>query len=245
MFRKYKTVLPISVFGILLFGGCATYQPIPLTGQAVAGRLSEPDMKDICIKASHIKHPILKPIEFNIRDGLSPDEAAVLAVLANPRLRAIRDRQAMANAQLLQAGLLPNPQLSYSMDFPTGGSTDGTVNAFGLGLDWDISSLISHRQEIEAAKAHTDSVNLEIAWQEWQVAEAAKLHVYRLAIAKKRVALAKQIKAERREDFTAVTNAVNMGERKALDLSASNNALEEAKLVLLEAYDTGHRKFSK
>ncbi len=230
------------VLTAIALSGCASYQPMPLTDQAVAERLSGPDMKDIRIKASQIKHPILKSIEFNDRDGLSPDEAAILAVLVNPRLRAIRDGQAIANSQLIQAKLLPNPQLSYSMDFPTGGNTDGTVNAFGLGLDWDVSSLIAHQQRIDTAKAHTDSVNLEIAWQEWQVAEAAKLGIYRLVIAKKRLVLAKQIKAEREKALKATTNAVEIGERNSLDLSVSNNAVEQAKLILLKASDKEHQE---
>jgi|GEM_PF-5916531 len=44
----------------------------------------------------------------NIDDGLSPDEAAILAVLANPGLKAVRNGNMVAHAQLIQAKLLPN-----------------------------------------------------------------------------------------------------------------------------------------
>ena len=67
------------------------------------------------MQAKEIKHPLLKPIDFDIRNGLSPDEAAVLAVIANPKLRASRDERQLAAAQLLQAGILPNPQFSYAL----------------------------------------------------------------------------------------------------------------------------------
>jgi len=220
------------VLTAMVLSGCANYQPMPLTLQTIAGSLIGPDMKDICVRAKEIKRPILKPIEFNECDGLSADEAAVLAVLANPRLRAIRDQRAIASAQLLQAGLLPNPQLSYGMDFPTGGETAGTVNAFGVGLDWDIGYLIAHQAKVDAAGARVSSVNLEIAWQEWQVAEAAKLHVYRLLIAEKLLALAKQVEEKRRQARDIITNTVKLGEKTALDLSTANNAWQQARLAI-------------
>ncbi len=238
MSRYMLWVILVAVF----LSGCATYRPIPLTRQAVAGRLIGPDMKNIRIRAKEIKHPILKSIEFNDSDGLSPDEAAVLAVLANPRLRAIRDRQNIANAQLLQAGLLPNPRLSYGMDFPTGGETDETVNAFGVGLNWDIGSLITHQAKVYAAQASAGSVNLEIAWQEWQVAEAAKLHVYRLLIAEKLLALAKKIESERRQTRSIITNAVKLSEKTALDLSTANNAWRQARLAVAAAEQQRQRE---
>ena len=91
-------------------------------------------MDTVRVQAKEIKHPLLKPIDFDIRNGLSPDEAAVLAVIANTKLRAVRDQRQLAAAQLLQAGILPNPQFSYSLAPPTGGATQGTVNAFNFGL---------------------------------------------------------------------------------------------------------------
>ena len=199
-------------------------------------------MADVRVGAKEIRPPILKPVEFNDRDGLSPDEAAVLAVLANPRLRVLRNQRAVAGAQLLQAGLLPNPRLSYGMDFPTGGETAGTVNAFGTGLDWDIGSIITHQTRVDSAQAHADSVNLEIAWQEWQVAQAAKLHVYRLVIAEKQLALAKEVEAERGQARSIITDAVRLGEKTALDLSTANNAWRQARLAVQNALQRRQRE---
>lgn len=228
MSRYMLWVILVAVF----LSGCATYRPLPLTRQAVAGRLIGPDMKNIRIRAKEIKHPILKSIEFNDSDGLSPDEAAVLAVLANPRLRAIRDRQNIANAQLLQAGLLPNPRLSYSMDFPTGGETTGTVNAFGVGLDWDVDSLITRGARMDAAQAHAGSVNLEIAWQEWQVAEAAKTAVYRLIVSDKQVQLAARILQRVKDNLNLIHKAVEARQLTELELAAAQTAYNQARTTL-------------
>jgi outer membrane protein TolC len=128
--------------------------------------------------ASHIKHPLLKPVIFDLSDGLSPDEAAVLAVLQNKDLRLAWAKAGIADAQLLQAGLLPNPRLAYNIADTTGGLDKGKVMGYGLSLDWEITALLTQRNKIAVSRADQQSVNLQIAWQEWQVAQAAKLACY-------------------------------------------------------------------
>jgi hypothetical protein len=153
------------VYACLLFlaQACAMYKAIPLDEAAIANSLTPPDMEVVRIKAKELHHPILKPIDFDIRNGLSADQAAILAVVANPKLRAVRDQRHLADAQLLQAGVLPNPQLGYGLDFPTGGATEGTINAYNFGLSWDITALISRNAKMAAAKADAASVDLDIA----------------------------------------------------------------------------------
>lgn len=216
------TVLPI------VFCGCATYHKLPLNQKIVSERLEPPSPGAIRIKAKSIKHPILKPVEFNIRDGLSPDEAAILAVIANPSLRAIRDQRGIAAAQLLQAGILPNPQFSSSLDVPTGGNTQDTINAFGLGLNWDITSLIPRGAQQERARSHAQSVDLDIAWKEWQVAQSARLNVYRLIFTEKELVLARNIVKQRKENVTAVQRGFSIGAVTGLELDAAKKAYQQA-----------------
>ncbi len=223
------------LFVVALLSGCATYHPVSLTPDVVGKRLTPPAMQEIRILADKIEHPILKPVDFDARDGFSPDEAAVLAVVANPTLRAIRDRKGIASAQVLQAGILPNPRLSYSFDNPIGGAKSGTVNASGFGLSLDVASLITRSAGLDAARADAASVDLETAWQEWQVAEAAKMHVYRLVIAGGKLELAKQVEDNRRKAVDSIRQGVEMGEKTILELTTANGAWEEAKFAALSA----------
>src|SRR5215471_2211022 len=151
----------IFVSCLFLMQGCTAYKSLPLDKTAIERRLAPPDIEVIRIQAKELRHPILKPIVFDMSDGISADEAAILAVIANPKLRAVRDQRHLADAQLLQAGILPNPQLAYGLDFPTGGVTQGTVNAFNFSFSWDITSLISRSAKINAAKADAASVDLD------------------------------------------------------------------------------------
>jgi len=192
-------------------------------------------MNEVRFLADSLKHPLLKNVPFDDRDGLSPDEAAILAVIANPTLRAIRDKRGIAVAQLLQAGILPNPQLSYDFEAPVGGNTQDKTNLFGLGLGWDITSLISRSAHMDAAKAHVAAVDLEVAWQEWQVAEAARWHVYRLIIAKKKLIAAKQSEIFFQQLWEGVKQGVALRMKSALDLSAVETSRQEARLTMLKA----------
>lgn len=218
---------------LYLVTSCTTYRPLPLSDETVAARLAPPRMQAITIEAQSLEHPLLQPVKIDLRDGLSPDEAAVLAVLIHPRLRAVRDQRGIATAQLLQAGILPNPQISYSVDVPTGGTTAGTVNAFGFGLGWDLQALFTRRPRIDAGQARLQAISLDIAWQEWQVAQAAKQHLLRLVFLAKQVALARTVAQDLEENLTLVQQAVALGSETARELAAAETAFQQARFTVL------------
>ncbi|MHB8972482.1 MAG: TolC family protein [Pirellulaceae bacterium] len=207
---------------------------MPLTQQEVKDRLRPPAAGEVRVAAEQIAHPILRPMLFDPRDGFSPDEFAVLGVLVNPGLRGERDRQNLAVAQVIQARLLPNPQLSWTMDFPSGGTTAGTVNANGLGVGWDITSLIGYSARVDAAAAQPVAVALDVAWLEWIVAESSKSAAYTLFGLRKQAALAEELDDHLRENRDVIRRAVNDGLKTELDLAAAEAASIEAHASLLD-----------
>lgn len=195
--------------------------------------LQTPTNEQLGIQAATIKHPLLKSIPFNIQDGLSPDEAAILAVLRNPGLRAVRDQHGIANAQLLQAGLLPDPKVSYSFSAPSAGTTLDTNNAFGIGLSWQVTALIWRQNKIAAAEKQQQGVDLQIAWQEWQIAQAAKLAAYQLIVYSRQQALLSEM-AQRLEDNRArVQEAAELGLVTELERVAAVSAKNLVDIRLL------------
>lgn len=206
---------------------------MPLNSTAVEDALKPPDMKTIRVKTGSIRHPILRPVRIDLNDGLSPDEAAVMAVIVNPALRAVRDRRGIAEAQLIQAGILPNPQVSYNLEIPTGGNKDGAVNGYGFGLGWDVRSLITRGARMDAARAHAASVDLAIAWQEWQVAESAKLHLFRLFYLDRQLLPTKEAEQRFREALKGIKKAVASGEKTDIDLAVAEVSLQQADASVL------------
>lgn len=231
---EYKGVVVAGVVVLSSILGCAMYHPMPITTEAVRAKLQPTDMSQLRILASEIKHPLLHPVELKADEGLSPDGAAVIAVLLNPSLRAIRDQRAISSAQLLEAGLLPNPELTYSFDLLTGGDTAGRVNAYGLGLDWNVTSLISRTTRIREAKASKEAVELDIAWQEWQVAQTAKAAVYQLLSLQNQIALVKQFRQRMAKILVHIQKAVADGSITASVFNEARIASSRATEDLLD-----------
>lgn len=231
-FRVFsQTTLILSV---LLFG-CTSYKPMPLSSPAVEQALTAPDPAALRMSAQSIKHPILKPIAFDDRLGLTPDQAAILAVLANPSLRSARDERGIAASQLLLAGILPNPQVAFGEEYPYGGAIDGALTASNFGLSWDITQLISRDAKKRAAQANADSIDLSIAWQEWQIAQAAKTAVYDVLSLKAQLALAQEIDQHQAQNLSVIRDAVNHHDKTMLDLTAAEDASLDAHAAVLSA----------
>jgi outer membrane protein, heavy metal efflux system len=223
---------------VLLFSisACAHYQPQPLTEKTIQQQLQMPTSDQLSIQVAKIKHPLLEPVKINIQDGLSPDEAAILAIVGNPELRAVRDQYAIANAQLLQAGLLPNPQLSYIFAAPSGGTDLGMNNAFGISIDWQVTALIWHASKINAAEKQQQNIVLQIAWQEWQIAQAAKLAAYQLIVYKRQQALLTEMALRLEKNRARMQQAADEGLVTELDRVAAISAknLVGIRLLALE-----------
>ncbi len=123
----------------LLLAACAVYTSRPLTPKAVAAALAARGATPFWVARAHLLLPRLPALIVHKGQGLTPDLAAVVAVVADPKLRALRAREAVAGARLLNARLLPNPTFSYGIGIPLSGA--GLSRAFRLGLGLPIRSL--------------------------------------------------------------------------------------------------------
>lgn len=118
--------------------------------------------------------PALAAHRFDPSDGLDVTEVAMLAVVNNPDLRLKRDELGIARAQAFAAGLLPDPQLSVGVDFPTH-SGPGLSTAYTLALGADVSALLLRSSRVAAAGDQAGQVNLDLLWAEWQTVAQARL----------------------------------------------------------------------
>lgn len=226
------------VLSLLLAGsvGCSTYHPLPLDEAAERRALAPPSLQAVTVEAATIRHPLLEPLHLDPARGFTPDEVAVVAVLVNPQLRAVRDQRALAGAQVLQAGLLPNPVGSFGQDKPTGGATQGTVTAYTTQLGFDLTSLLTHALRKEAARARAQAVDLDVAWAEWQVAQAARMAAYHLQALDEELPLARQSEEGARRTMDAMGQAARTGAVSEAEETAWRSVWLQARdrLLLLE-----------
>ncbi|MBI4230865.1 MAG: TolC family protein [Planctomycetes bacterium] len=138
---------------VLALVGCVRYTPVPLDALAV--------LEDL--RAVTLESPAWDP-----RDGLTEDEAVSVALVLNPSLRAFRSGRGVADAQLLAAGLYPDPEIDASwVD-----RSDGAA--------WEASLLqvlsAPGERSLRRGKAglRIEEVDLEIAAQEWRLAHEVR-----------------------------------------------------------------------
>jgi cobalt-zinc-cadmium efflux system outer membrane protein len=225
----FKLALSLSALG----AGCQHYGSMPLTADSIERSQANPSPQSVRIAAAQIHHPILQPVDVDFDKGLTPEGAAVVAVILNPSLRAERDRAQLGAAQLLEAGLLPNPQLTYNYAFVTGGSVPGTVNPFDIGANWDITALIARNAHVQAATAESESINLDIAWSEWQLAESAKTAVYDVVALQEQLDESNDVDQRLADNARLTREAVDRHEKLVIDLAAAESASQDAHAIVL------------
>jgi outer membrane protein, heavy metal efflux system len=158
----------------LVFGlaGCASYQPLPLPQQPnlASGlaqlKLTPPPQK---AGADAAKVDISKP--------LAPDQVAVLAVLNDPELASQRGKIDAAKADALTAKILPNPSvgLGYAYLIYAPPAAGAIADALTASISQDIRSIIQYGPHVAAAEARFHQVGADALWDEWQVAQKARL----------------------------------------------------------------------
>jgi outer membrane protein TolC len=168
---------------VLSLAGCATYDALPLD------------------TASHLKHRLadLDHAGVDIRRPLTVDDVTRLAVVNNPDLIAARFQRGVAQAQVLLAGILPNPSISasYLWLIPSGAATaaGAFADAVGASLVQDVQKSIAVIEKVRQAKSDALQVDASLLWQEWQLIGKARLLVVDLIEGAKQ----KQVLVENRD----------------------------------------------
>ncbi|MHB1949624.1 MAG: TolC family protein, partial [Gammaproteobacteria bacterium] len=138
-----------------------------------------------------LNHPRISPITIDFSKPLTAQELSVLAVLVSPDLKALRAKEGVANAQVFDAGLLPDPKLTYTYA-KTLQNIPGLVNAYSYDLFWDVASLVTTQTKLKVVKAQALQTRYDIAWQEWLTANQAQLLASRIYFLKQQLKIAKQ-----------------------------------------------------
>lgn len=222
----------LTAFLLIMLGGCATYRPQPLP----LGPNLAPDVGKLHKPA--VKAPATP------EGGLSLTEVAVLAVRNNPELQAKRRELGIKRAEVFSAGLLPDPQLSASLDHPTGSLPD-TFNGYGLGLDYDIIPLISRGARLESARKAAQQINLELLWQEWQVSQRARILAVSLVGENRQIALLQGMRQLYQKRYRQSRKAVAQGDLTlgvaGTDLTALLDTLSQVDQLEQSRNDTRHQ----
>ena len=217
----------ITLLILPLLAGCASYESKPLLSDELDQRMQPPSHETLAQNAAKLQHPRLSPIKLDFSKPLNEDELAVIGVLTNPDLKALRASQQVAEAQVFSAGLLPDPQISLALDFPTS-NAPGVVNPYTLGLNWALTTLIGRPAEKRIASAKAQQVRHDIAWQEWMLSNQVRLLARRMSYLQLQLQLAQQASNIAEHLFTSTKHNVEAGDAKIDELSLRNIAFLDA-----------------
>ena len=154
-------------------------------------------------------------------------DAASLAVLNNPDLKAAVRSVKVADAKLYAAHLIPDPQLTWSIDAPLENMA-GLVSAYGIMPSYDIQALILHRSEVKGAQASRRQTALSVEWQAWQLSQKARDLFIQVKFLEERLVLLERNVALFRQDYDREKKALASGNVTFAAVSADLVALTDA-----------------
>ena len=123
-------------------------------------------------RLSALRHALPDGSAVSTAGPLSLRDVAALAVLNDPDLVAARAQHDVAAADLLSAGLPPDPSITGGFAALLGGPA--SMSSISAGFMQDIGALITYKPDRQAARAGLAQVDAGILWQEWQVASQAE-----------------------------------------------------------------------
>ncbi|MBK7645352.1 MAG: TolC family protein [Planctomycetes bacterium] len=197
--------------------GCASYSPRPLAPADELALLRASNLAELQIEysvAGAQAAPV--PRAFNAEDGLDEPELAALALTLNPGLRAKRAGVGEAQALLISAGLLPNPDLGAFVRSGVGG-----VSGSALGLDAMFALLRPDERPAKRAIAESqiELVRAEIATEERRLVSRVRRARIGVLAAEQALRLFEQELAVRTQAVTLVRKQRELGEATELALA--------------------------
>ena len=197
---------------LLLLQGCQSYAPLPLNRQAgLAEHLSD--------------------LEFgNAQRPLSIGVVSLLAAANNPDLRAARAERGIAAAQVVQAGILPNPSFGAGYAPLLGGP--GTTAAITASLTEDIKSLVTLSARRRSVVAAAQQVDASLLWQEWQTIGKARLLFVDIVEGERQQRLLQETAAALGERLAGEQRALAQGNATLTDVVPALTAVADLKKLI-------------
>jgi outer membrane protein, heavy metal efflux system len=229
--RWWKNIGWLSV-GLLFFSGCASmtldagFDDIKATvEQRSAIQISWNDSSDLDKEASEKLHSLLKR-------KLTADDAVQIALLNNRDLQAIYSDLGVAQADLVQAGLLRNPIFDSAVMFPVSGGGRPDLE-FGAAMNFLDIFYIPLRKRVAAARF--EEVKTRVAGSILDFAGRVRAAFYTYQSDQQMLDLRQTIVQALSASLEIARRLSEAGNITDLDLARERAQLETAKLALRSA----------
>jgi len=216
--------------------GCQSYEPAPLNIDSFRHSLEKRlvDIEPVNAFAHRIAHKNGKPSEFNILDGISPEEGEVIALFYNPELRIARLQSGVALANYETAGLWEDPVFGFD-----GAEITSPSAPFEFGLMANFTIPISGRLKVEkehAGSAYETKLR-EVINAEWNVRAELRSHWALWTAATMQVQLINEVVEQLERIIKIAYSLVEVGEinrveHRLLQVELANNKVQATEAIL-------------
>ena len=223
--------LPLLAAALAL-GGCAAVRPQAAfddVRQTLAGRT---DVEVAWATGSAEDAAVQAEVGRLLADSLTADAAVQVAVLNNRRLRATYEDLGVAQAALVQAGLLGNPVFSGEALFPLGGA-DATNLGFGAALGFLDVFAIPLRRSV--ARDRYQAARRRVAEAVLDLAVETRVAFVQAQAARLRVEMQRRAVANAQAGYQAALLLREAGNVPSVELLAEQALYEQARLDLVAA----------
>lgn len=204
---------------------------LPVGGLAQAKTQSADVSKEVERRTGHPLHPETKstatksaaltmPEGVSLDDGVTEDEAVAIALWSNPALQAEMTALGLARADVIQAGLLANPQLTMIFPF--------SFRILEAVANWPIEAIWQRPRRVAAAKLEQERVAETLVSRALDLVRDVRLAYAEYMAAQTRAGIAEEITRERREIALIINARLRAGDISELE---TNAAVTDARLI--------------
>lgn len=240
--RPRLMLLFTVLIGVIALAGCATgYRRRPLVDRRVLQ-----DLQNISLEALK-PTPVPAKVNalsgnsqtFNPKNGLTPEDAVLVAEYLNPSIRVFRSARGIAEGELITARLIANPEIQLNLlhiqNFTQNLGTAGISGA----ISWSPPRPGERDARIRRAEARLEQVRAEVSAEEWSLAsEVRKAYFSALALERRRQFAETALKLQQRV-LQFYEDKFKLGDAPRVDLNLARlsygDAVREQRSVINEA----------
>lgn len=226
---RFRPVPPVSAKGalpalgviIVLAGGCASLDPTPDIRRASA---TVGERSGVAANWSEPWEATLT--SWDGRSPLSVESAVAMALRNNREVRSQVEQIAASRADLVQAGLLPNPIVGLTLRFPFDPVSGGTF--VGAQVVQSFTALWLRDGKVKAADARLNQTVLDVSDKALRLVADVRSTHSRIVFGQRAVSLSDENLATIRRSIESLGARVRGGEGTTLDVNRAKQQLAKA-----------------
>lgn len=221
----------ISALGSIVVASCTSLPPRPGFDEVLGDVQSRLAQRVYWRQGGPEDEAVDGYIDELLKQPLTPDAAVQIALLSNRRLQAIYEELGVAQAQVVQAGLLTNPVLDAAIKFPAG---DGITKIdFGIALNFLDVFFIPLRKSV--AEAEFEQARWRVIGAVLDLAAKTRSAFIEAQANHQRVEMFEQVVSSTSASYDAMRQLYEAGNVTTLMLRNEQALRDEARLGLASA----------